>query len=230
MWKEQAGLYIAFGLIIMIASAVIGIIPIIGPIINQIVISPLLIAGAYIFSHKLANKERPEFNTFFSSTEYAGKIIGLYALYALVMLVLIAPLFLFMDINMDILSGDEEAILAMFQNISPLLILFIIPFAVIAFAFAYSLHFIIFYNLSIIESIKYSAKIFFKHPIMLSLYFIVVGLIAMSGIIGLCIAILITYSMMFPMSYIPFRHITQLAEFESDDGDNDVYNTLVEVL
>jgi len=230
LWKEQAGLYIAFGILMMVVTGVIGLIPIVGAVVNQIIVSPLLVAGAYIFTHKLANKERPEFGAFFDVTEHAGKIISLYAIYALLMVALIAPLFLMMDFNMDVLSGDGEAVLEMFENISPLILLAAIPLVIISFAIAYASQFIIFYKLSIVDSVKYSAKFFFKHPVMFFFYFIVVGLIAISGIIGLCVAILITYSMLFPMAYTPFRHITQLAQYESGDNDNDVYDSLVEVI
>ena len=230
LWKEQAGLYIAFGILMMVATGVIGLIPIVGPVVNQIIVSPLLVAGAYIFTHKLANKERPEFGAFFDVTEYAVKIISLYAIYVVIMVALIAPLFLMMDINMDVLSGDEEAVLEMIENISPLILLAVIPFIIIGFAIAYAPQFIIFYKLSLVDSVKFSAKLFFKHPIMLFFYFIVVGLIAISGIIGLCVGLFITYSMLFPMAYTPFRHITQLAQYESGDSDNDIYDSLVEVI
>ncbi len=229
IWKEEAWLYIVFAILLMVISFVLGIIPIVGPLANQLFITPILTAGAFIFSHKLANRQRPEFNTFFKGSDHAGRIIGLNALYALIFLVLVLPLFIFMGLNLDVLSGDEEAILELARSLSPFLLLSFIPFLIVALAFAYSTHFIIFYDLSIVDSIKYSTKIFFRHPFILIIYFIIIGLIAVSGIIGFCIGIIITSSMIYPMLYMAFRHITKLAEYESGDSDNDVYNTLVEV-
>jgi hypothetical protein len=230
LWKEQVGLYIAFTVIFFVVSSVVGLIPFVGSIVNQLFITPLLTAGAYLFSHKLANRERADFSYFFDVTDYAGRIIGVYAVYLLALVLIILPFIFIFGFDYDVLTGgDPEAIASMFTEISPLVLLGIIPIVLLTLAISYSSHFIMFFDMSILDSISYSAKLFFKHPFIMFLFFLIVGLIAASGIIGLCVAIIVTYPMIYPMTYIAFRDLTQLDSYESNEGDQDVYNTLLDI-
>ena len=230
LWKEKVGLFIIFAIIFFVVSSVVGLIPIVGSIVNYIFVTPLLTAGGYLFSHRLANRETTELSTFFDVTDYAGRIIGLYAIWMLSLAALIVPMIFMAGVDYNALTGgDPEAILSMAENISPLIFLAVIPLMLLGLAIAYASHFIMFFDMTIMDSVSYSAKLFFKHPIAIFFYFIVVGIIAVSGIIGLCVAMIVTYPMAFPMTYVAFRDLTQLDSYQSNDGDQDVYNTLLDV-
>jgi len=228
IWKKQAGLYIVFGILFMVISMVVGLIPIIGSIANQLIIAPLLTAGAYIFSHKVDKNDNPKFENFFDATNHAATIIGIYAIYLLCIMLIMVPIGFGMGINVDMLMGDQDAILDFFTDFNPLVLLSFIPMLFIVLIFTFSTQFAVFYDLSAIDSIKYSAQVFFKHPFMLFFYVIVVGLCAMSGIVGLLICVIVTYSFIFPMMYAAFRYLTQLDVYESEEEDQIVYNTLIE--
>jgi len=227
-WKEQVGSYIAFMLISMVISFMAGLIPIVGPIAYQLVVSPLLIAGGLIFTHQIAIKGRPEFKHFFDGVEHAGSIIGVYAIIGLLSISIIAPFILLGYFNLDsFTSEDPTMIFELMSTLLPLFLILFIVYMVVYMFFAHVIHFIVFYRLGIMDSIKYSSKLFLKHPFYFIVYFILLGLLVMSGIIGLIIGIFITITFSYPMTYTPFRYLTDLDGFENNDETNDVVDTLV---
>jgi hypothetical protein len=227
-WKEQAGLYISFMLVSMVISFIAGLIPFIGPIAYQLVISPLLIAGGLIFTHQIATKGRPEFKHFFDGVEHAGTIIGVYALMGLLSIAIIAPFILLGYFNMDTFtSEDPMMIYEMMSTLLPLFLILFIVFLLVYMFFAHVIHFIVFYRLGVMDSIRYSSKLFLKHPFMFIVYFILLGLLMMSGLVGLIVCVFLTITFVYPMTYAPFRYLTDLDGFENNDETNDVVNTLV---
>lgn len=229
LWKEQAGLYIAFMLLSFVISFIANLIPIVGPIGNNMVITPILYAGVLIFTHQIAIKGRPEFKHFFDGVEYAGSLIGAYALFALIIVIIIAPFGLYVYFNMDNFTAAQEPteVYQLMMTLLPLLFIFFLILMVVYLFFAHVKHFILFYKLGVMDSIRYSARLFLKHPFMFIIYFILLGLLMMSGLIGLIVCVILTMSFGYPMLYTPFRYLTDLDGFENNDATSDVVDTLL---
>jgi len=230
IWKKDAGLYIGFGVLLMIMSFVISLIPYIGSVINNLILTPCLTAGAYYFCHKSRFDNSSDFANFFEKFKSFTPIllinlfIGLFAMFLFLPFVFLIGL----DNISDLISGDPDAVLSVMANFDPLSLLYFIPCLLILSLAGFAIHFLIFYKLSPIDSIKYSAKFIFKHWIFYLLYFITIMIASMSGILACGIGIFVTYTFMFPLSYEAFRGLTQLDQFVQEDDDDDVLDMLIE--
>lgn len=70
MVKKDTGLYVAYTIVYFVIVVVAGLIP----FADQI-ISPPLIAGFYLFSHKILKNEPAEFADFFKGFDYFGQLL-----------------------------------------------------------------------------------------------------------------------------------------------------------
>jgi len=161
-----------------------------------------------------------------------------YALAILFVVILFAPLTAgFIQLNRDIDTESEVGISSVFKHYKSkyfmsivgftLLIQIIsslvtfIPFGGTILSYVISLFtflgipLIIFANLSVLEAIEYSVKIVAKNPFAILAILIVSILIALAGLIGLCIGMLFTIPIMYSAYYVIYKNIVGF-------GDEDI--------
>jgi len=232
IWKKEAGPFIGFGLLYIVIAIGVGLIPLIGPILNRIMIGPCLMAGAFYFSYKSKIKNSAQFGDFFDKFSSLGPIILLALILCIVKLMLYLPFIASLGLqNFWAIAADANPTQIadlLVESFQPWKFLLLIPTAFVGALFGYSLLFLIFYDLSPVDAIHYSVKYIFKHWILYVLYAIFVFILSFIGIIGLGIGIFITYTFMFPMIFDSFRGLTQLEKYENKDGKDDVLDLLVE--
>ncbi len=233
IWKRNAGLFIGFGLLFILMILVINLIPIIGTIAGSVLISPALMLGAYIVSHRTLENENPAFGQFFDGFQFAKEIIVAYLIMMVIYLILLIPFIFFMGTGMvtwymEAMSDPMTASGMDPPDINLWGLLALIPMIYVGVCFYYVVHFIGFYKLTALDAIKYSFKYVNKHWFLVFLFLIVVGLIAMSGLIALVIGVFITITFMFPMLYSSFRGMTELDTYYGEDTDSNIIESLVE--
>lgn len=229
-WKQHAGAFIGFGLLYMVISTGLSFIPFVGSVVSSLVITPCLTAGAYYYSHNSRAQNFPEFNNFFEKFNSFVPILTLNLIVSLISIVLFLP-FIF-SIGFEnitgIVSGNPDLILEIFEDFNPIKILFLIPSFFVLSLIGFGLPFIIFYDLSPMDALRYSVKFIFKHWIAYVAFLIVVSMISMSGVIACGVGIIATYTFIFPMSYEAFRGLTDLGGYNSGDKNPDLLDNLIE--
>jgi len=231
LWKKEAGPFIGFGVVTIIISLMVNIVPFLGMFANQLLIGPALSLGAYIFSYKIYKEYmNPDFGDFFDGFKKASDIIVAYLIYFIAMLICFVPLFISFDLlNWIDMEPIEMAASLEDGLLSWKLLLFVIPITVIALCFMYSTCFIYFYNLSAWQAVKYSFRFILKNFFSFFFFVIIAGLISISGIIGFFIGVVVTMTMFYPMLFASFKGLTQLEKFENrDDGIADVHDALID--
>ncbi len=236
IWKQSAGSFIAYIVVVIIISFILALIPGLGQIANNVLVSPALGLGAYLYANKLDTGAPVEFGDFLNGFKFSGTIIVARILITIVMFLLAMLLFrnMFGGNWLSVLTGesqtltnsiteamlDEDFDLSDYVNFTWMTLVYLIPLILFSFLIFYTECFIGFYNLSAMDAIKYSAQFVLKNLPKLIILTILIGIIAMSGIIGIFIGIIITISMIFPMFYKSFAIMTRLDEFENG-GDLD---------
>ena len=224
IFQKDMGSFIGFTVIFFVLSGVIGLIPFIGSIANQLVVAPALTVGVYLFANKLDRGERPEFGTFFKGFDFTAQL----ALAALVMgLIMVVTLIPFGLIIWK--SGWVEWYTAVvanpgtpptdFPDLPPSWsFLLLLPALFLGIAYAWTYLFIALYKLEFWDAMEASRRLITKNWFIFFAFALVTGLIASAGILLFCIGILATFPAYMCMSYAAFADVTKLNEMP-DEGE-----------
>jgi len=226
LWKKGFWAFFGFGLLYMLIAGLVGQIPYLGQVITQLFLAPVLMGGAYMYCHHLRRDGNAEFETFFSQFKAGGNLLLAYLVYTLITLLLAVPFILSLGLEVFEVWGKPEMFDYFVGFDSSKFLLLLIPFLG-SILFAYVVHFVIFYKLSAIDAITYSAKFCLKHYILMVLFFIIVMVLVMLGVLGIVIGIFFTFPLVFPMSYESFRLLTKLHHYEKRDEQQDVIDQLI---
>jgi len=229
IWQSKAGSYIAYCLVLFLISFILGLIPILGQIGNSILIAPALTLGAYMYTHKVERDDDVEFGNFFDGFKFIGTIaiarILIYIVIILLSILLFRNMFdgnwmSIMTGNTDFLTAelmDEDFEFSDFINVDAMTWVFLIPLLLCSMMIFYTECFIGFFGLSAMDAIKYSCQFVLKNLFKIIILNILIGLIAISGVIGIIVGMLITFSMIYPMFYRSFSIMTDLDNYLGDD-------------
>lgn len=229
LWKGHIGLFMGYGfvagLIIMVAS----MIPVLGGLAAQLLLTPALTVGAYIVANRIAKNQQVAFGNFFDGFQKAGDIILASLVMLVIILLVMVPFFLmasgFFNWYVEMIQ-DPLGMAGTTPEISPLSFLFLIPVVYFAIAYMWAVPFIIFYDLKFWPALEMSRRFITKHWFMFFLFLMVTGILASLGIIGLFIGIFLTYPLYLCMQYAAFEDITELLEAE-DEMERDLEDHLI---
>ncbi|MBK9015634.1 MAG: hypothetical protein IPM82_17065 [Saprospiraceae bacterium] len=225
IFQKDMGSFIGFTVIYFVLSMVISFIPIVGNIANQLVVSPALIVGLYLFANKLDKGERPEFGTFFKGFDFVGQLVLAALVMGIILGISMIP-FGFAIWN----SGLVEWYMDVVQNpgtppppipiadIPWWSLLLLLPTIFLAVAYAWTNLFIVFYRMEFWPAMEASRRLITKNWVIFFAFSFVTGLIMMLGIILLCVGILATFPAAMCMAYAAFADVTKLNE-ETSEGD-----------
>lgn len=227
LWKQGFWAFFGFGLLYMIITGVVGMIPYVGSVVTNLILAPILTGGAYVYCRNLRRDGIAEFESFFSLFNSPVNLIVAYFIYALIGILLCLPFLFSMGMEVYEIWGTTEMINYFeFFDYSKLLLL--LPILFIILLFSYVVHFVVFYKLTAVDAVVYSVKFCLKHYVIVLLFFLVVYFVAMLGVLGLFIGIFFTFTMIYPMSFESFRLLTDLDGFNSSDEQQVVINQLIE--
>ena len=229
LWKKGYWGFFGFSLLFMVISTVVGMIPVAGQIVNQLILSPILTAGAYMYCHHLQRDKHADFELFFSQFKEIGQIFLVYLMYTLILLLSSVPFILVLGLDlMEVFTAsDPEFIINNFDGFNlgalPLLLLPIF----LTLLLSYCLHFVILYKLSAVDAITYSFKFCLKHVFLIFAFFLVTLLIMISGVLGIVIGLFFTWHVIWPLSYESFRQFTNLTLYEQGDDQQETIDQLI---
>ncbi len=222
IFQKDMGSFIGFAVIFLILVSVIGMIPFVGSVANQLVVSPALTVGMYLFANKLARGERPDFATFFKGFDFTVQLALAAVVIGLIIGVTLIPFgYLiyksgWVEWYMEV-GQNPGTPLPDFPDFPPVWsFLLLLPAMFLSIAYAWTYLFIAFFRLEFWDAMEASRRLLTKHWLMYFLFTFVVGLIMVAGILLLCVGILATLPAAYCMIYAAFADVTKLNEEPSE--------------
>lgn len=213
IFGKQAGLFIAFTLVFMVIVGFASLIPLVGPLAANLVLSPCLLAGYYLVAHKINAGERQiEFGDFFKGFDHLGKLAVVAIFTSLILAASALPFGVF--IFASIFSGDLLSSVFPFWTF-----LLLIPSIYLAIAYAAAPFFAVFYNMEAWEAMEASRKVVSKKWFTVFVFSIVLGLIAALGMVVLFVGLLVAIPVIALAQYEAFSDIMKLDQEESEEDE-----------
>ena len=221
LFQKSAGNFIGFAFLAGMILVVASLIPFIGSLLSNLILTPALMVGGYLAAHKLDRDEPLEFGTFFKGFDYLGQL----ALAALVTNLIILSSFIPMLI-VWYLTGTFDWVWNAIEN--PLAtaeppsfplwsFLLLAPAVYFSIAYSWAYHFIVFYGMEFWDAMETSRKIVSKKWGLFFLFFLALGLLVGLGFVLFFIGILVTFPVLICANYAAFADVTELLVETEDD-------------
>jgi hypothetical protein len=216
--NKNIGGFIGFTLIYLATMTFLHFIPFIGTI-GQLLIGTPLIAGFYIVAQKINNEEPYEFGDFFKGFDFFGPLVGTALITGLIISLISIPMG---AITFFIAAVYTPILIDFYETVRFMSLLLIIPFIYLMTPYNWASMLVIFYGYSAWESMKMSRKLISKKWFLIFGYLIVIGLIAVAGMLLIGVGMLYTVPVFMCANYVVFHEVTKGEEFD------DVIDHLIE--
>ena len=223
LWRKKPLSFVAILLLSGLISVSLNIIPLLGPLLGGLFISPCLTLGVYLSCQIIEDDANAfKFEDFFSGFSFLSKVVVLNLIIYGFAILLIFPIV--MSIGFTAFASFDSADPTSFpiESIGGVTLLLIIPLIYASLLVSYAVPMIGFYKLEPWDALRYSAKYIHKHWFMFFLFMIVIFFIMMLGILAIVIGVIVTASMIYPMIYVSFRDVTDLDTFMNPEEDDDL--------
>lgn len=221
LFQKSAGNFIGFaflaGMIIVIAS----LIPLIGSLLTNLVLTPALMVGGYLAAHKLNQDEPLDFGTFFRGFDYLGQLALAALVTNLIILACFIPILLvwymggslnfFWELYLNPLAEPEVPSFPLWS------LLLLAPVLYFSIAYSWSYHFIVFYEMEFWDAMETSRKVIGKQWGLFFLFLFILGLLVGLGVLLFFVGVLVTFPILICANYAAFAEVTGLLEEAEDD-------------
>ena len=213
IFKKHAGSFIGYTLLLLVIQGVVTSIPRIGNF-GSMLISPALNVGIYLFAHRVANGENPDFNTFFRGFDHFVQLLLASIVTGIITVIAALPL----------VGGAIYAMLSIFEGGGSLgsfpmwTIVFVIPLIYLAVCYMWTSMFIVFHHMEFWPAMEASRKIIAKNwfqVFLLALLIFFFGQIL--GALALIVGLLVTIPAAMCINYAAFADVTGLNEVQETD-------------
>lgn len=223
--QKNLGGYILYSLAVFVILFVVSFIPLVGSVLNQFILGPVLMVGAYLVAHKIQLGMSTEFGDFFTGFNFLGPLaLASLAIFVLAGLSLVPFVFWgggmelinwYMDVLDDPMAFQESTPDFSFSLTSFVLLL---PAVYVIVAYKWAPMFVVFYKMNFWEAMEASRKIITRKWFLFLVFTILTSVIAGLGVLLLCVGLLFTYPAYLCMDYSAFADVTRL-EDESKNAD-----------
>jgi uncharacterized membrane protein len=214
LMQKNMGNFIGYTVVYILIAIVINFIPFLNIFISAL-ISPCLIFGFYLVAQKVSTGKIPDFNHFFKGF---GKLVVINIIVSLLIVVIFLPLIFTMGFSFLGLANDPQALAAaMMGNIAFFMISAVVALFV-SVCWVFSSQIAVFHNMEAWQAMEASRKIVMKNWFMMFLFLFIVGLVAVAGILLLCVGLLFTIPLTYCMLYAAFEDIVGLPGGEDDSS------------
>lgn len=221
LFQKSAGNFIGFAFLAGMMLFVAGLVPVIGSMLGNLILTPALLVGGYLAAHKLNRDERLEFGTFFKGFDYVGQLALAALVTNLIILASIIPMFI-----VWYLTGTFDWVWSTIDN--PLAtseppafpfwsFLLLAPAVYFGIAYSWAYHFIVFYEMEFWGAMETSRKIISKKWGLFFLFFLVLGLLVGLGFLVFFVGILVAFPVLMCANYAAFADVTELLVEAEDD-------------
>lgn len=221
--KQSIGFYILGGILTVLIGMLLGLIPFVGGLANQLIVSPCLMAGAVFVTWRISKGIAwTDLGDMFKGFKYLTPIM-VSSLIQIVVMIVLAGLFLlnYVDeivklVNLSQGSGayrNQDQIKALFLSMlstKSILVfiglIFVLLFVTIIWIF--KSHFIVIYNMQGWPAMEMSRKIATRNFLPLFGFFVLIGLIVIISIIPCGAGLLFSLPLSVGATYSVFAQIT----------------------
>ena len=189
--------FIGFYFLFFLIVATVGNFGAAGEVVNRIFITPILFVGPYFVAHQISQNQSFNFDQFWLGLKEFFPLAMMAAIQGGVYLLILAP-FLFSEQGEQVnkwmreWQADPTGMTA-FPEVSAVYALLLIPIFFFAVSWSYSSFFIIFRNLSPLESMSASLKMVSRKWMVIALFLLINGVIMFSGLLFFGIGVLYTF-------------------------------------
>lgn len=221
IFSKNPGGFIGFTLLYLLMSTVISLVPFIGSLVSSLVIGPALSAGFLLVACKLDRDEPTEFGDFFKGFQYLNQLIVLTLVMDLIVMGSLIPLGVVVYQTgifgwyMDLMANPFDA--GEMPHVPVWTLLLALPAMYLSIAYVFAIPNVIFQGLGFWEALEASRRIITKNWFLFLLFFIVLGLIVVAGVIALLIGMLIALPAIFCAQYAAYADIVGIPDGESED-------------
>jgi len=211
LMKPNLGIWILMLLAYMVFQFVMGIIPIVGGIVAQL-LSPVIIAGFLMAAKHVDLGGTLRFDFLFEGFKNRfTPLLGLGALllgvYILMALIFGGGMLASMGESFDPEAGIIDPSTMFTPVVMILMLVGLVVGILLALAFAYATHLVALNNVPVFESVKQSFKGTAKNILPLIVYVIIASIILIISAIPLGLGLFITIPLFCVTSYVSYKHI-----------------------
>ena len=226
-----SGAFMGYTFIYFILLSVVAMIPTIGEYISTLFVAPALTVGYYLVARRISMNEDHDFENFFDGfKEIVPLVLVALAPFIFTSLIPLAMSYIFSN---DIFAWTQTLVddptsfdlTTILTSLSFGFFIYFIPVIYFTVAWAFAPMFVIFYKMEPWEALETSRKLITKKWFSFFGFMIVQGLIALLGMLLICVGVLYFLPAAMNASYVAFEDITK---FYEENEEDDILDHLVE--
>ncbi|SOE22090.1 hypothetical protein SAMN06298216_2533 [Spirosomataceae bacterium TFI 002] len=194
IFKANAGGYIGYTVLYMILSSIINLIPFLN-LFASILISPCLVFGFHLVSKSIhVDKVVPPFGEFFRGFDHFSKLILIALLSFLGYFIVALPIIITIGVSAFTLqdANAKEIFDTLIGGPFFVVVLTICGFIYLGVSWFFASLLAVYHNMSAWEALETSRKLITRNWFMMFVFLLLVGIIAVSGVILFIIGLVVT--------------------------------------
>jgi hypothetical protein len=223
--------FILFFLLFMLITGAIDLLTGLGDLVNRIFVTPVLGVGVYFVARNISRETEFNFDQFWKGFQFLSPLILMSLIEAAIFLLLISPILINGDISLYLewLEEWQKTPLSIdsFPGFQAWYLLLLLPIVYLSIVWIYAPLLIIFYNMSAWDAMETSRKIISKQWGIFALFYFLVSIISVSGILIFGIGILYTLPMGACILYASFEDILDFY-VKNEEEDDDMMDHLID--
>jgi len=223
--------FILFFFLYILISGSVDLISDIGDLVNRFFVTPVIGTGVYFVARNISEKKEFNFDQFWKGFQFVTPLILMTLIETAIFLLILSPILINGDINLYLEWYEEwqKTPLGMnsFPNFQIWFLFLLIPILYLSIVWIYAPLLIIFYNMPAWDAMETSRKIISKQWGNFALFYLVVSIISVSGILLFGIGILYTLPIGTCIFYASFEDILDFY-LKKEQKDDDIMDHLID--
>ncbi len=224
--------FILFFLLFMLITGAVDLLPGVSDLINRIFITPVLGVGVYFVAKNISRGTEHNFDQFWKGFQFVSPLIMISLIEVAIFLLIVSPILITGDINLYLEWFEEmqktPLSIDSFPGFQTWYLFLLLPIIYLSVVWIYAPLLVIFYNLSAWDAMEASRKIISKQWGVFALFYFLVSIISVSGILFFGIGILYTLPIGACMLYASFEDILDFYVKKDDDEEEDLMDHLID--
>jgi len=223
--------FILFFLLFMLITGAIDLLTGLGDLVNRILVTPVLGVGVYFVARNISRETEFNFDQFWKGYQFISPLILMSLIEAAIFLFLISPILINGDIGLYLewLEEWQKTPLSIdsFPGFQAWYLFLLLPIVYLSIVWIYAPLLIIFYDLSAWDAMEISRKIISKQWGIFALFYFLVSIISVSGILIFGIGILYTLPVGACILYASFEDILDFY-VKNEEEEDDMMDHLID--
>ncbi len=224
--------FILFFLLFMLITGAVDLLPRMSDLINRIFITPVLGVGVYFVASNISRGREHNFDQFWKGFQFLSPLILMSLIEAAIFILLISPILMNGEISLywEWFEEWQKTPLSIdsFPGFQTWYLILLLPIIYLSIVWIYAPLLIIFYNMPAWEAMEASRKIISKQWGIFALFYFLVSIISVSGVLLFGIGILYTLPLGACMLYASFEDILDFYLKNNEEDEDDLMDHLTD--